>query len=163
MRIDKILIWGGSGHGKTTLARGISRKINIPHYDLDDVTFDRKTHKKVGEIIQSRRLKKILSERSWIIEGAYVGEWMHDVIKGSDLIILLNINLTIAQIRVLSRFIKGKSKGPLKELPKILGYARNYAMDHLIKQKELIKKFKKRDVIMLRNNKQINNFLGKIK
>lgn len=168
MKPKKILIWGGCGHGKTTLARTISKKTGIPHFDLDNVTFKEKGFEKVTDDVRDERLKKLLKHKTWVIEGAYVGEWMHQVIKDSDLIIMLNINKIIAQKRVLMRFIKRKLKiektkgGSIKDLPRILGYARNYCIDHLVKQKELIKQYKKKAII-LKNKSQIKEFLTKIK
>lgn len=36
----KIHIIGGSGTGKTYLAKKLSEKFNIPHFDLDDLFWD---------------------------------------------------------------------------------------------------------------------------
>lgn len=36
----KIHIIGCSGSGKTYLAKALSEKYNIPHYDLDDIQWD---------------------------------------------------------------------------------------------------------------------------
>jgi adenylate kinase family enzyme len=168
MKYKKILIWGGCGHGKSTLAKEISKRINIPQYDLDNLTFNKEHTQKVTDFIRDKRLKELLKNEKWVIEGAYVGEWMHQAIKDCDLILILNISPLIAQKRVLVRFIKRKlgiekgNGGPLRDLLRILGYARNYCKDHLVKQKELIKKFKKKAMI-IKNKTQINEVLKNLK
>ncbi len=168
MTAEKILIWGGCGHGKSTLAKEISKRINIPCYDLDKLTFaDKGYSQKVTDSTRDKRLKELLKNKKWVIEGAYVGEWMHQAIKDCDLILILNINTLIAQKRVLARFIKRKlgiekgTGGPLSHLPRILGYARDYRNDHLVKQKELIKRFNKKAII-LNNKTQINGVIKKL-
>ena len=51
----KIHIIGSVGSGKTTLARQMSKKLNIPYYELDNVVWKRqKGHKDIRRSEQER-------------------------------------------------------------------------------------------------------------
>ena len=57
--------------GKTTLAKKISKKLNIQHYDLDDLFWERKYDLKRSHEECTKRLKKIAKKKQWIIEGVF--------------------------------------------------------------------------------------------
>jgi len=52
--LNKIFILGSSGSGKTFLANLLSKKLNIPSYDLDDIFWYKKYTKK-----RAREIKKV--------------------------------------------------------------------------------------------------------
>ena len=64
----KILIIGTVGTGKTTLAKELSKKYNIKHYEIDSIVHDdenggkKRTEKEQNEIIEA-----INKNRDWII------------------------------------------------------------------------------------------------
>jgi adenylate kinase family enzyme len=166
--MKKIIILGGCGHGKTHLAKQISNITKISCYDLDKVTFNEKFTGKVSDSLRDKRLKSILKNKKWIIEGPYAGKWINPAIKKSDLIIVLKINPLIATKRVISRFIKiklGKNKDrnwSIAELPRIIKYAYGYVYDYYPKHIKIVKDFNKRYII-LKNKNQIDKFLSKLK
>jgi len=168
MKINKILIFGGCGHGKTCLGKNVSDLLNIPTYDLDNVTFNEEHSKKVSDSLRDKRLNNILKKQRWIIEGPYAGEWIYPAIKKSEIIVILKINSLIATKRVISRFIKEKMKRvknkgrTLKDLPRIMKYAFGYTYDYFPKHIDLAKTFNK-EFIILKNKKQINRFLEDLK
>jgi shikimate kinase len=167
-KINRIIIWGGCGHGKTILGKQISKILNIPNYDLDKVTFNKNFTTKVSDFLRDKRLKNIITKQKWIIEGAYAGEWIYPAIKKSNLVIILKINPFIATKRVIFRFIKRKIRktedrgGPLTDLPRIMKYAYGYTSDYYPKHIVLANKFNK-NCIILKNKNQINNFLNNLK
>lgn len=70
----KIHIIGGSGTGKTYLAKRLSVKFNIPHFDLDDLFWDNTSSQygvKMPVEKRNNMLNDILRKRDWIIEGVY--------------------------------------------------------------------------------------------
>ena len=71
----KIHIIGCSGSGKTYLATALSKKYNIPHFDLDDIQWDNNA-KEYGKKRTLDERKALLQEilynnDEWIIEGVY--------------------------------------------------------------------------------------------
>lgn len=64
----RIYIMGQVGSGKSTLAKKLSQEYQIPHYELDNIVWDDAKGTKRTEKDQQKRLKKILKQKSWIIE-----------------------------------------------------------------------------------------------
>ncbi len=166
--MNRIIIWGGCGHGKTYLAKQISDTTKIPFYDLDKVTFNKKFTGKVSDSLRDKRLRGIIKNKSWVIEGTYAGDWINPAIRKSDFIIILKINPFIATKRVIFRFIKRKirkkeAKGwHITDLPRIMKYAYGYVYDYYPKHIKLAKDFDK-EYVILKNKKQINSFINNLK
>ena len=65
----KILIVGIVASGKTTLARKLSKLLDIKHYEIDSVVHDDINDVKRSEAEQKKIFNKINKEDNWIIEG----------------------------------------------------------------------------------------------
>ena len=79
----KIHIIGCSGRGKTYLAKKLSNKYNIPHYDLDDIYWDNSSQEygiKTSAEKRDKLLQNILEKDDWIIEGIYY-KWLEQSLK----------------------------------------------------------------------------------
>jgi adenylate kinase family enzyme len=164
MKAKKIIIFGTRGSGKTIFAKRLSKKIKIPSFDLDNITFNKEHTSKVSDSTRDKRLKSIIKKQKWIIEGAYAGNWLIPAVKKADLIMILKINGLIAAKRVIFRFIKRRKtkdkKSGLKDLPRILKYSLFY--DYFPRHIQFSKTYKK-SLIILRNNREINNFLNNLR
>ena len=104
----KIHIIGCSGTGKTYLAKKLSNKYNIPHYDLDNIYWDNSSEKYgVKTEIEKRNklLQNILEKDDWIIEGIYY-KWLEQSFKNADIIYILDLPKYIYKFRIIKRFIK---------------------------------------------------------
>lgn len=106
---SKIRIIGAVGSGKTTLARKISLQKEIPMYSLDDIVWSRSPNGDVrnSEANRDASLERIVSQSSWIIEGAHLG-WSRKTFEEADQVILLHPNLMIRLYRITKRFILQK-------------------------------------------------------
>lgn len=73
----KISIIGNCGSGKTTLARNISKKLNIPHVELDRFWFESGGHKiKNGEVEKEKEVRDYIKNK---VENFVVGDnWISD-------------------------------------------------------------------------------------
>ena len=69
--MERIIIIGNSGSGKSTFAKKLSREKDIPHLDLDVFAFDSTGLRK--DINRSlNEISSFINENhSWIIEGCY--------------------------------------------------------------------------------------------
>lgn len=68
----RIHIIGGSGSGKSYISVILSKKFQIPHYDLDDIFWDPQSNEygvRAPEDERDRRLREIISLDSWIVEA----------------------------------------------------------------------------------------------
>ena len=88
----KIHIIGGSGSGKTYLAKALSAEYGIPRHDLDDLQWDNARGYGSKRPREERRqlLDEILKEPDWIIEGVYY-TWCRQCFEDADRIYLLSV------------------------------------------------------------------------
>lgn len=107
---NKIHIIGSVGSGKTTLARDLSTKLNIPFYELDNVVWVRQKNGDVrrSEEERDRYLNTILNTETWIIEGVHNDAWVSNSIENAELIIFLDIDYSMRTYRIVKRFFLQK-------------------------------------------------------
>jgi adenylate kinase family enzyme len=135
----KIRICGGAGSGKTTLAKHLSKKYRIPRYDLDEIFFaDGSDYSKFrDEEERDRRIRKILKQKNWIIEGTYTKGWALPTFKEADKVIYISAPLFIRQYRVVKRWVGGKlglhdrKEGTLLQLLELLHYEIGHKKRHI--------------------------------
>lgn len=106
----KIHIIGSVGSGKTTLAKEISSKLDIPYYELDNVVWIRKMSGDIRRTEQEREeyLNSIIQSESWVIEGVHNEDWVSTCFQSADLIIFLDTKYSIRTYRIIKRFLKQK-------------------------------------------------------
>ncbi|WP_214484891.1 EutP/PduV family microcompartment system protein [Bacillus sp. SM2101] len=104
----KIHIIGSVGSGKTTLAKELSSKLEIPYYELDNVVWIRNKSGDIRRTEQEREeyLNSIIQSESWIIEGVHNEDWVSNCFHSADLIIFLDTKYSIRTYRIIKRFIK---------------------------------------------------------
>lgn len=69
--MKRILIYGNSGTGKTTLARSKARAFNLAYLDLDTIAWSSPGFRE-DEAKSQESIQEFLSEHSeWVIEGCY--------------------------------------------------------------------------------------------
>lgn len=152
----KIYIIGCTGSGKTTFAKHLSKRYNIPYYELDNVVFDDVNHRKRTESEIKELFDNILKEDSWIIED--VGRKIFE--KGreeSDQIYFLKLKKSELYFRVIRRYIRQVTnkepynyKPTLKGLKQMLSWTKNYDTEGKLKEletyKEKVKIIKKKEI-----------------
>ncbi|MFC4323059.1 P-loop NTPase family protein [Litchfieldia salsa] len=108
--LRRIHIIGSVGSGKTTLARDLSLRLNIPYYELDNVVWIRKEAGDLRRTEQEREdfLNSIIQSEGWIIEGVHNEDWVSNCFHHADLIIFLDTNYSIRTYRIIKRFLKQK-------------------------------------------------------
>lgn len=101
----KIYIIGPVGSGKTTLAKKISKKNNLPFYELDKIIWDdEKGIKRSPQNLQNE-IKKITKKTSWIVED--VGrDTFQELYPLCTKIYYLKIPIIILYFRVIKRWLK---------------------------------------------------------
>lgn len=115
-KMKRIFIFGIAGSGKTTLAKKLSEKLKINHYDLDEIYFKKDEFIRRTEKNRKKLISKIVKNKNWIVEGAHTGEWVYPILKKADLVIILKTNIIKCKYRTLARYFKRKfQKYPKKE------------------------------------------------
>ena len=145
----KIHIIGGPGSRKTFLAEKLSRKLGIPHYDLDDLYWDNASNSYGIKRDPQKRdalLEQILQKDDWIIEGVYYA-WCGQCFEDADKIYLLNVPRRKYRYRIIRRFIRRKlglekgKKETLKSLLALLKWADQYQRKNLMEMKKILGKY----------------------
>ena len=164
----KIHIIGCSGTGKTYLAKGLSKKHNIPHFDLDDIYWDNNSQRYgVKRDIEKRNelLGDIFAKRDWIIEGVYYS-WVQESFEQADMIYVLDIPKYIYKNRIIFRFIKRKlgiekgKKETLKSLKELLKWTDTFRNNNLLEIETILKKYENK-VIWISQSQMVNRIITK--
>ncbi|MEE1245565.1 MAG: DNA topology modulation protein FlaR [Acutalibacteraceae bacterium] len=162
----KIHIIGCSGSGKTYLAKALSKKYNIPHFDLDDIQWDNESNgygKKMPVKKRNCLLQQILANNSWIIEGVYYA-WVLESFEKADIIYVLDIPKYIYKYRIIIRFLKRKlgiekgKKETLKSLYNLLKWTDSFQNRNLKEIKEIFQKYENK-VIWLSSVREIDRII----
>lgn len=162
----KIHIIGCSGSGKTYLAKALSKKYNIPHFDLDDIQWDNESNKYGKKIPVEKRnylLQQILANNSWIIEGVYYA-WVLESFEKADIIYVLDVPKYIYKYRIIIRFLKRKigiekgKKETLKSLYNLLKWTDTFQNRNLKEIKEIFQKYENK-VIWLSSVREIDRII----
>lgn len=103
----KILIVGIVASGKTTMAKRLSKLLNIEHYEIDSIVHDDINNVKRSESEQKKIFNKIDKNDSWIIEGT-LRKHLFYLCDMADVIIYMDIPVGVRKVRILTRFIKQK-------------------------------------------------------
>lgn len=97
----RVLIYGVTGSGKTTLARKLSEVTSLPWYSVDDLTWE-PGWVEVGNDEQRRRISEICARPEWILDTAY-GRWRDIPLLRAEVIVALDYRRAVSLQRLLRR------------------------------------------------------------
>ena len=162
----KIHIIGCSGTGKTYFAKALSKKYNIPHFDLDDIQWDNNSDGYGVKMPIDKRdelLKQILNKDAWIIEGIYYA-WVLESFEQADIIYVLDMPKYLYKSRIIIRFLKRKvgiekgKKETLKSLYNLLKWTNKYQDKNLQEITRILKQYESK-VVWISDSKEIDRII----
>ncbi|RAP75054.1 AAA family ATPase [Paenibacillus montanisoli] len=108
--MKKIFIVGIVASGKTTLAKRLSERINVPWHELDCIVHHRTASERFKRTAaeQVEVIKEIDRNGPWILEGTDRESYRQCLFELADTIIFLDTPLWKRRIRILTRFAKQK-------------------------------------------------------
>ena len=163
----KIHIIGCSGSGKTYLAKALSEKYNIPHFDLDNIQWDNNTATYGVKMPIEKRtalLNDILRNDSWIIEGVYYA-WVGKCFEDADKIYVLDIPKRVYTYRIIKRAIKRKlgfekgKKETLKSVYNLLKWTDTFQNKSMVEIRKILNSYPEKTV-WLNNCKNVQNVIS---
>lgn len=162
----KIHIIGCSGSGKTYLANALSKKYNIPHFDLDDIQWDN-TAREYGtkRPLDERKalLQEVLSNDAWIIEGVYYS-WVQQSFDEADKIYVLDMPRYLYKSRIIIRSVKRKlgilkgKKETLKSVWNLLKWTETFQNKNMKEIKRILDRYGD-NVIWLSSKKDVEKII----
>lgn len=142
--MEKVIIIGCPGAGKSTFARKLKEKTGLPLFYLDMIW-----HKADGTNISrdefDGKIKEIMKKEQWILDGNYI-RTLEMRLKECDTVFLLDYPLELCLEGASSRIGKERPDMPWVESEFDLGFRQfivDFPKDSLPKIYELLKKYEK--------------------
>ena len=160
--MNKVIIIGCPGSGKSTFARGLRDKTGLPLYHLDMLYWN-EDGTTVEKDVFLERLRSVLSEPSWIIDGNYLST-MEMRLKECDTVFFLDYPADICLKGIAER--KGKSRSdmpcntPEDEDGEFVSFVKNFALQTKPQIAELVSKYKSKKIISFTSREDAEIFLA---
>jgi adenylate kinase family enzyme len=100
---ERILVYGVTGSGKTSLAARISTATGLPWHAVDELTWE-PGWIEVPEDEQRRRVEAICAGEQWVLDTAY-GRWLDIPLARVELIVALDFPRWLSLFRLIRRSI----------------------------------------------------------
>lgn len=159
--MNRILVIGCPGAGKTYFAKALSKIIGIPVIHMDNLYWN-KDKTSVSKEELENKLSPYLKEDKWIIDGNY-----HDTLKqrleyATD-VFFLNMPRETCIEGILQRIDQPRDDIPWVETKKdaidLIEWTIDYEDRTKADEERLLKKYKKVNVHILRTRAEVNNYL----
>lgn len=163
--MEKVLVIGCPGSGKSTFAKSLHNITGIPLYHLDMMYWnDDRT--KVPKELFINELNRILNSDKWIIDGNY-GSTMEQRIKECDTVFFLDYPVEVCVEGILSRRGKARSDMPWIEKSdeideEFLEWVKNYNVESRPVVIELLEKYNDKQIIVFESRDEAKEFISKL-
>ena len=164
--MNKVIIIGCPGSGKTTFAEKLQKCTGLPLYYLDAIWHKPdKTHIPREEFDQ--RITEIFSEEKWIIDGNY-GSTMQLRLEKCDTVFFLDYPLDICLAGVRERAGKPRSDMPWTEDPEhedeeFISFIKSYNSKSRPVITELLGKYPNKNIVIFKQRSDADEFLSALK
>lgn len=162
-RMNKVIVIGCPGSGKSLFSRVLHGKVGIPLYHLDLMYWqaDRTT---VDKSVFLAGLRAIIETESWIIDGNY-GSTMEMRLAACDTVFFLDYPPEVCLSGVEERRGKPRPDMPWVETEpdeEFISFIKNYHTDSRPKVMELFEKYSDKNIIIFKSRAEADAFLTSI-
>ena len=159
--MQRIIVIGCPGSGKSTVSRALHNKTGIPLYHLDMMYWnaDKTT---VEKSVFFERLSAVLEKDEWIIDGNY-SSTMELRMAACDTVIFLDYPLDVCLDGIKERRGKPRSDMPwieTEEDAEFIEFIKNYNEQQKPKVLELLEKYSDKNIVILESREQADAFLN---
>lgn len=166
--MERIIIIGSCGAGKSTLAVKLAKKLDLPLVHLDKIKFIGDWQERSKDEFNSILLSELEKPR-WIIDGNY-NRTIPLRMQYCDTVIFLDFPRLVCMWGVITRVIKyhGKTRpdmgGNCRERfdPEFMKFVWQFQTKHRRRYLEMLANAGDKKVIILRNRRQVKKFLEEV-
>ena len=163
--MNKVIVIGCPGSGKTTFAEKLNKSTGLPIYYLDAIWHKSdKTH--ISRENFDERITEIFSESEWIIDGNY-NRTIEIRLKQCDTVFLFDLPTDICLQGARERLGKERYDLPWIEKepdPEFEEFIKEFADKSLPKIYELIEKYKnEKEIVIFKTREEADSYIQKLK
>lgn len=160
--MQKIIVIGCPGAGKSTFARFLRDITGLPLYYLD-MLWHRRDKTNISREEFDQELDKILRRDRWIIDGNY-GRTLEARLLACDTVFLLDFPLEVCLQGAKERIGKAREDMPWTEETfdeEFKKWIENFSKDQLPHIYKLLKKYKDKNIIIFKSRKELDKYKEK--
>ena len=158
--MKRVIVIGCPGSGKSTFARALHGKIEIPLYYLD-MMFWNSDKTTVEKSVFLERLSEVLKSDAWIIDGNYAST-MEMRMSACDTVIFLDYPLDICLAGVKERRGKRRDDMPWTELEEdaeFIEFIKSFEKNQRLQILALLDKYNDKNIVILKSRAEAETFL----
>ena len=158
--MNKVIVIGCPGSGKSTFSRALHELTGLPLYHLDLLNWnsDKTT---VDKKVFIEKLKTVIAQDSWIIDGNY-GSTIELRLKECDTVFFLDYPVDVCIDGVKSRQGKTRSDMPWTETEddeEFLEFIKNYNSQSRPNVLNLLEQYSKKEIVVFKSREEADKYL----
>ena len=158
--MNKVIVIGCPGSGKSTFSRVLHELTGLPLYHLDLLNWnsDKTT---VDKKVFIEKLKNVIAQDSWIIDGNY-GSTIELRLKECDTVFFLDYPVDVCIDGVKSRQGKTRSDMPWTETEddeEFLEFIKNYNSQSRPHVLNLLEQYSKKEIVVFKSREEADKYL----
>ena len=163
--MNRIIVIGCPGSGKSTFCRRLHEITGIPLYHLDMLYWNADRSIVEREVFMER-LNEVLEKDSWIIDGNYL-RTMELRMQKCEEVFFLDYPTEVCLQGIIARRGKPRSDMPWTELPQerdeeFLERIRNFSEESKPRIRELLEKYREKQIHVFTDRQQADEYLNEL-
>lgn len=167
---SRIAVVGGSGSGKSTVARLLAERHDLAYVELDALHWGPNWTPCPDDELRAR-VEAAIAGEAWVVDGNYTGKLGELVLERAELVVWLDLPLRVTLPRLWSRTRRRMREqtvlwGGNRENWRDVLFSRNslflYTLRvHLTKRRHYEERLARYEIVRLRSRRQIEHWLGR--
>ena len=101
--MDRVVVVGSSGSGKTTVARGLAERLGVHCVELDALHHKPNWTEATADELREAVARELEGRERWVVDGNYYGKLGDFVLRQADTLVWLDLPLRTCLARLSTR------------------------------------------------------------